>query len=1113
MCGNFNNKTAVDNSSRQSSVLVDADHPWLGLLSFREQHRRFFFGREREIADLHERARRNRLTVLFGPSGLGKTSILQAGLCPLLRESGALPVLIRLTYPGREMDAVQPPPLITQIAEKIATTLTDTGHELPPLLADPTAITSLWALFHDTVGGLCHAAAPRIVLLIDQFEEIFTLGEDEARAKADAASLRDALADFTENRPPPAIQRQIDIEPELAERFDFDADPCRIVLVLREDYLARLERWRSAMPGLLRNRMEIRLLDGPRAFDAVAGPARLEGRDLVTAAVAADIVRAVAGAAPGTPLDEIAAVPPLLSLLCAKLNELRLKHAAPQISADLLKISIRDILEDFYKGCFAQLPSAAAVRNTIETLLISPSGFRESPSADSVLSALRARGIASPAAALRHLEDERLITSEERGGIRRIEITHDVLAPLAHASRTAAQLRARRRKAILWTILPAFVLAAFCLPLTLWALGEKKRAQSEAQKTREALAESRRQSERAEHEAEVATGMQRIAMQEMELALRSKEEADKALRNALASSLWGRLAVDLQNGHVNSTFDRFLWAMRWGNPDDVRTAFPILTKYNALMGFTNERLNARMKEQGIPEDLKMADFVGVVDSFLQRHPSYTMLELDATGVSKPFLWDDDTKDFMVRMFDAMTDPSPPEVLQRWSHGDKVAFAKYRDLTRCIRQDDMRAMERLVQFPYFWSRDDKVVETTEKSLLGSITVDSFLDTKAFLISYCGDQQSAKPEDALDERSQFAREHLPQAFSSFHWFAWNFAQWALAHPEAPIEQRTKALSTDAILGLHHLNLGTDSHAYQAFPLMFTRAPLYQWDLITWQRENGKLAEAEAALTKLQELYPRDFGIAYALMDVADEKKDAPTAVARAGRLMSDWKIGEIVRVTLAAICAGASKEDWDLKYFRAAAGTCHRLLGTNKRWADELATMISSAERVGLENNPQAAVAVLALARLGGELLSVEQHAYEGHVVSREHFLEAEKRLRAAISSGCISEIKEVSSLTGSMSWFALFAREPIKAIEWARLSLDKRPANMVGVTNLAHGLLFTGKTEEAMKLYETPPGKMEPGEWISVLEDDFKQLREAGYDAHQIDEALNRLKTKWKPPTK
>ncbi len=572
MCGNFNNKTAVDNSSRQSSVLVDADHPWLGLLSFREQHRRFFFGREREIADLHERARRNRLTVLFGPSGLGKTSILQAGLCPLLRESGALPVLIRLTYPGREMDAVQPPPLITQIAEKIATTLTDTGHELPPLLADPTAITSLWALFHDTVGGLCHAAAPRIVLLIDQFEEIFTLGEDEARAKADAASLRDALADFTENRPPPAIQRQIDIEPELAERFDFDADPCRIVIVLREDYLARLERWRSAMPGLLRNRMEIRLLDGPRAFDAVAGPARLEGRDLVTAAVAADIVRAVAGAAPGTPLDEIAAVPPLLSLLCAKLNELRLKHAAPQISADLLKISIRDILEDFYKGCFAQLPSAAAVRNTIETLLISPSGFRESPSADSVLSALRARGVAHPAAALRHLEDERLITSEERGGIRRVEITHDVLAPLAHASRTAAQLRARRRKLVLWTVTPVVILAAVCLPLTFWALNERKSAIIERDNARKSSEQAAANGRRAEMERSKALEAKKLADEaeekmvaralELASALDDSQAAKDQIQDALAKEVYLRYALlwylDLNDPKKQDETSKFL---------------------------------------------------------------------------------------------------------------------------------------------------------------------------------------------------------------------------------------------------------------------------------------------------------------------------------------------------------------------------------------------------------------------------------------------------------------------------------------------------------------------------------------------------------------------------
>src|SRR6476469_4236379 len=82
----------------RADAAVDPQHPWLGLASFTEETRSYFYGREEEVAELGRRVQRKLLTILFGQSGLGKTSILRAGIVPRLRPEGYCPVYVRLDY-------------------------------------------------------------------------------------------------------------------------------------------------------------------------------------------------------------------------------------------------------------------------------------------------------------------------------------------------------------------------------------------------------------------------------------------------------------------------------------------------------------------------------------------------------------------------------------------------------------------------------------------------------------------------------------------------------------------------------------------------------------------------------------------------------------------------------------------------------------------------------------------------------------------------------------------------------------------------------------------------------------------------------------------------------
>src|SRR5215207_1269634 len=74
-----------------------ASAPYLGLLTFHEQDADRFFGREALVADLVERAGRAPFLAVLGPSGSGKSSVVRAGLIPMLK-GGALPGSEKWSY-------------------------------------------------------------------------------------------------------------------------------------------------------------------------------------------------------------------------------------------------------------------------------------------------------------------------------------------------------------------------------------------------------------------------------------------------------------------------------------------------------------------------------------------------------------------------------------------------------------------------------------------------------------------------------------------------------------------------------------------------------------------------------------------------------------------------------------------------------------------------------------------------------------------------------------------------------------------------------------------------------------------------------------------------------
>jgi tetratricopeptide (TPR) repeat protein len=414
-------------ASDPAATTVDERNPWLGLASFTEETRAYFFGRDEEVAELARRVQRKLLTVLFGQSGLGKTSILRAGLAPRLRSQGYCPIYVRIDY-GKES-----PEPAEQIKQAISRTARRSGQWTQAGVAVEGE--SLWEFLHHRDDVLRDESGATLIplLIFDQFEEIFTLAQSDEFGRARAARFIEELADLVENRPPRSLEAKLDEDDSGAERFDFARGDYRVLIALREDYLAPLEGLKKVMPSISQNRLRLAPMTGEQALAAVLQP----GKRLVTEEVAAAIVRFVAG---GAELAHAEVEPSLLSLICRELNDTRIAQGRDEISLDLLAGSHASILSNFYERSLAdQKPT---VRQVIEDELLTASGFRENIAEERLLSRFKAVDAAPDALAT--LVNRRLLRIEERLDVRRVELTHDVLCGVVKSSRDLRREREAR---------------------------------------------------------------------------------------------------------------------------------------------------------------------------------------------------------------------------------------------------------------------------------------------------------------------------------------------------------------------------------------------------------------------------------------------------------------------------------------------------------------------------------------------------------------------------------------------------------------------------------------------------------------------------------------------
>lgn len=415
-----------------SDVRVSREQPWPGLLPFDESAKDFFHGRNDESRELVRLIRRETLTVLFGQSGLGKSSLLRAGAFPILRAEDHLPIYLRLQLGSDAAD------LSAQVFAALRDECVKHGVEAPAPAADE----SLWTYFKRPEADFWSARNRLLtpVLVFDQFEEVFTLGRSAGDVREQCERFLAALADLVEHRTPASIAAAVDDNPDLAAHYDPQRTTFRVVFCFREDFLAEFEGLRGSMPSIMRNRLRLTRMDAVQAKTAILA----SGSHLVSSTVAERIIEFVSASRSGSRGSASGASsevePALLSVVCRELNRRRLELGRPQIGEDLLEGSAQqEIVRSFYDGAFEDLP--LSLRAFVEDQLLTEGGYRDSYAYDD---ALRIPGVL--AADIERLIDRRLLRKEERAGVWRLELTHDLLTSVARDSRDRRQQLAEERE-------------------------------------------------------------------------------------------------------------------------------------------------------------------------------------------------------------------------------------------------------------------------------------------------------------------------------------------------------------------------------------------------------------------------------------------------------------------------------------------------------------------------------------------------------------------------------------------------------------------------------------------------------------------------------------------
>ena len=241
---------------------------YLGVQPFKTRNKHIFFGRDEDIDNLLDLIMLEKLTVLFGKSGYGKSSLLSAGIVP------------RLIDP-EQPDAFRFRPIEVRLGTYIENQSTSpfetTKHFINelPTTADAAFLNTwqpedtLWRHLKQRQG----VENGQFVLIFDQFEELFSYPVEQQ------AAFKKQLAELLYTNIPQNLRGKLDELAPADRQFMVKPLTIKVVFAIRSDRMSFLDSMKDALPAILNKRYELRPLSKNQAKDAITMPASIVSDD------------------------------------------------------------------------------------------------------------------------------------------------------------------------------------------------------------------------------------------------------------------------------------------------------------------------------------------------------------------------------------------------------------------------------------------------------------------------------------------------------------------------------------------------------------------------------------------------------------------------------------------------------------------------------------------------------------------------------------------------------------------------------------------------------------------------------------------------------------------